>query len=86
MGVVCATVYLMCMFFFIPFPFMEWFTGKGIISRSEEFHAPTFPHHKVCILISFTVMSVINIYFDLAGRIFGSNAISSIDDFPWVRR
>ncbi|KAF0468864.1 UDP-N-acetylglucosamine-dolichyl-phosphate N-acetylglucosaminephosphotransferase [Gigaspora margarita] len=47
MGVVCATVYLVCLFLFIPFPFMEWFTGKGIISRTEEFHAPTFPHHKL---------------------------------------
>ncbi|CAG8544252.1 13554_t:CDS:2 [Funneliformis caledonium] len=47
MGVICATVYLICLFLFIPFPFMEWFTGKGIISRSEEFHVPTFPHHKL---------------------------------------
>ncbi|CAI2177949.1 5402_t:CDS:2 [Funneliformis geosporum] len=47
MGVICATVYLICLFLFIPFPFMDWFTGKGIISRSEEFHVPTFPHHKL---------------------------------------
>ncbi|RIA94959.1 glycosyl transferase family 4-domain-containing protein [Glomus cerebriforme] len=46
-GVICAAIYLLCIFLFIPFPFMEWFTGKGIISRSEEFHAPTFPHHKL---------------------------------------
>ncbi|CAG8841860.1 9668_t:CDS:2, partial [Racocetra persica] len=46
MGVICATVYLVCLFLFIPFPFMEWFTGKGIISHTEEFQKPTFPHHK----------------------------------------
>ncbi|RHZ64107.1 hypothetical protein Glove_326g188 [Diversispora epigaea] len=48
MGIICATVYLICLFLFIPFPFMEWFTDKGkVITRREEFHSPTFPHHKL---------------------------------------
>ncbi|KAG9284657.1 hypothetical protein G9A89_004699 [Geosiphon pyriformis] len=48
MGVVCATVYLVCLFLFIPFPFMEWLTGTGgILSRKEVFHIPTFPHNKL---------------------------------------
>ncbi|CAG8497839.1 3385_t:CDS:2 [Ambispora gerdemannii] len=48
MGVVCATVYLVCLFLFIPFPFMEWLTGSGgILSRKEVFHIPTFPHDKL---------------------------------------
>ncbi|CAG8494224.1 2472_t:CDS:2, partial [Acaulospora morrowiae] len=47
MGVVCATVYLVCLFLFIPFPFMEWFTGKDENSRIGGFHFPTFPHHKL---------------------------------------
>ncbi|CAG8570070.1 4312_t:CDS:2 [Paraglomus brasilianum] len=47
MGVVAATVYLICLFLFIPFPFMDYFTGQHILSRKEPFHTPTFPHNKL---------------------------------------
>ncbi|CAB5345716.1 unnamed protein product [Rhizophagus irregularis] len=74
MGVICATVYLVCMFFFIPFPFMEWFSGKGKISQSEEFHAPTFPHHKLgeflaamLSLQSMTFLGFADDIFDISG-------------------
>ncbi|KAJ3298001.1 hypothetical protein HK104_011296 [Borealophlyctis nickersoniae] len=39
MGVVAGVVYFICMFIFIPVPFVEWFIGVS----GED---PEFPHHK----------------------------------------
>ncbi|GET01339.1 UDP-N-acetylglucosamine--dolichyl-phosphate N-acetylglucosaminephosphotransferase [Rhizophagus clarus] len=84
MGVVCATVYLMCMFFFIPFPFMEWFTGKGIISRSEEFHAPTFPHHKLGEFLSAMLSLQSMTFLGFADDIFDISDTDTFTLYVWA--
>jgi hypothetical protein len=43
MGLVVATVYILTLFCFIPFPFLEWIPGA-----TAETSILTFPHDKAC--------------------------------------
>ncbi|KAL1917696.1 uncharacterized protein VTP21DRAFT_3530 [Calcarisporiella thermophila] len=64
MGMVCALVYLVCMFLFIPFPFLEWFNGN-LAHRpesSEPVQIGTFPHHKLGSFLS-ALLSVQSMVF-----------------------
>lgn len=47
MGFPTAVIYLIIMFCFIPFPFIDWFDGKGRLVHEESPMLGTFPYHKV---------------------------------------
>ncbi|ETN78154.1 hypothetical protein NECAME_10553 [Necator americanus] len=39
MGVICAAVYLIVMFLFIPFPFVEWLGTEKVFNVFRSYHS-----------------------------------------------
>ena len=47
MGFPTAVIYLIAMFCFIPFPFINWFDGEARLVHEDDPMIGTFPYHKV---------------------------------------
>ncbi|KAI9278911.1 glycosyl transferase family 4-domain-containing protein [Phascolomyces articulosus] len=52
MGFPTAVVYLIAMFCFIPFPFIDWFDGQARLVHEDNPMIGTFPYHKLGQILS----------------------------------
>jgi hypothetical protein len=59
MGLPTGIIYLIIMFLFIPFPFINWFEG-GTLVHEQDPNFGTFPYDKV-----FTTIQIIHFFFKL---------------------
>lgn len=50
MGLPVAIIYLITLFLFIPFPFINWFEGAKLV-HEEDPSLGTFPYNKVMFML-----------------------------------
>ncbi|KAI9483733.1 MAG: glycosyl transferase family 4-domain-containing protein [Benjaminiella poitrasii] len=52
MGLPVAIIYLITLFLFIPFPFIDWFEGSAKLVHENDPNLGTFPYHKLGEILS----------------------------------
>ncbi|KAI7904206.1 UDP-N-acetylglucosamine--dolichyl-phosphate N-acetylglucosaminephosphotransferase-like protein [Cokeromyces recurvatus] len=52
MGLPVAIIYMITLFLFIPFPFIDWFEGNARLVHEDDPNLGTFPYHKLGEILS----------------------------------
>lgn len=83
MGLPVAIIYLITLFLFIPFPFINWFEGAHLVHEDDP-TVGTFPYNKVS-MVAFHKTCLL-MYAALVGGDTVSHIGNSINDFVGVCR
>jgi UDP-N-acetylglucosamine--dolichyl-phosphate N-acetylglucosaminephosphotransferase len=60
MGLPVAIIYLITLFLFIPFPFINWFEGANLVHEDDP-TVGTFPYNKVSMAETFNMCLLMSV-------------------------